>query len=128
MTFTNGTAVSSIHRPKMTQTQINYTITRNLAVAGSYIRMDVDSQPVIAPILHANTLLKRWNNIGSQANLYGIVGVGYNFENEVLTSSFSDIERRGFGYVSAQADYETQRIYTALSGFSMLEPNQQFFW
>ena len=119
VTFTNGTAVSSINRPKMTHTQINYTVARNFAVAGSYVRLDLDSQAVAAPIVHANVLIKRWNRIGSQANVYGIVGLGYNLENEVLTSSVSDVASRGFGYSSLQADYETQRIYTALSGFSM---------
>ena len=37
VTFTNGTAVSSVHRPKMTHTQINYTIARNFAIAGRYL-------------------------------------------------------------------------------------------
>ena len=127
VTFKDGVAITSIHRPKMTQTQINYTIARNFAVAGSYLRLDLDSQSVQAPILHANVLLKRWNQIGSQANLYGIVGAGYNLENDTLLAPVSDIGSRGFGYLSLQADYETQRIYTALSGFSMLGKETQAY-
>ena len=120
VTFENGTAVSSIHRPKMTHTQVNYTLSRNFAIATSYIRLDLDSQTISAPIVHANTLLKRWNQIGSQANVYGIIGVGYNVETDTNNLALANYSDRSFGYFSAQTDFETQRIYTALSGFSML--------
>ena len=33
VTFKDGVAVTSIHRPKMTMAQANYTIHRNVAVA-----------------------------------------------------------------------------------------------
>jgi len=51
VTFVDGTAVMSVHRPKMTRTQINYTLRRNLAFAGSYMRLELDSQTIQAPIL-----------------------------------------------------------------------------
>lgn len=111
VTFKDGVAVTSIHRPKMTMAQANYTIHRNVAVATSYVRLDNQTDDLTMPALHANILLKRWNAIGSQGNLYGMVGAGVN--TGTMTNddwSFTDEVR---GFVGVQADYETQKIYTA---------------
>lgn len=111
VTFKDGIAVTSIHRPKMTLTQANYTIHRNVAVAASYVRLDNTDSILNMPALHTNILLKRWNAIGSQGNLYGIAGAGVDTGSmSESTWSFVD-ELRGF--VGIQADYETQKIYTA---------------
>jgi len=117
VTFVDGTAIMSVHRPKVTHTQINHTLTRNFAVAASYMRLELDSITIKTPILQTNFLLKRWNEVGSQANLYVMSGVGYNME--PWDSSLDDLENRGLVYGGVQIDYETQRIYTALSGFSL---------
>ena len=117
VTFKDGLAVTSIHRPKMTMSQINYTIHRNIAVATSYVRMENPAGDLSIPALHANILLKRWNALGSQGNLYGLIGAGVNTTS--LSSTWTD-ELRGF--VGLQADYETQKIYTAANviGFPSL--------
>ena len=112
VTFKNGTALTSIHRPKMTMTQVNYTIHRNVAIAGSYIRMDADTQELSIPSLHVNTLLKRWNQIGSQANLYSVTGIGIDLSEDWTTESLHAM-------LGLQADYETPKIYTALTTLSM---------
>ena len=109
VTFKDGLAVTSIHRPKMTMSQINYTIHRNVAVATSYVRMENPTGGLNMPALHANILMKRWNAIGSQANLYGLIGAGVD-TSSLASSQWMD-EIRGF--VGLQADYETQKIYTA---------------
>ena len=109
VTFKDGLAVTSIHRPKMTMSQVNYTIHRNVAVATSYVRMENPTGDLNMPALHANILLKRWNAIGSQGNLYGLIGAGVD-TTSLASSQWTD-EIRGF--VGLQADYETQKIYTA---------------
>ena len=108
VTFKGGLAVTSIHRPKMTMSQVNYTVHRNVAVATSYVRMENPTGDLNMPALHANILLKRWNALGSQANLYALIGSGVNTTS--LTDKWTD-EIRGF--IGLQADYETQKIYTA---------------
>ena len=121
VTFKDGLAVTSIHRPKMTMTQANYTIHRNVAIAASYVRLDNQTNDLTMPALHTNILLKRWNAIGSQGNLYGMVGAGVNTVSMTNDDwSFTD-ELRGF--VGVQADYETQKIYTAANviGFPTLD-------
>ena len=117
VTFKDGLAVTSIHRPKMTMSQVNYTVHRNVAVAASYVRMENPAGDLNMPALHANILLKRWNALGSQGNLYGLIGAGVNTTS--LSSTWTD-ELRGF--VGLQADYETQKIYTAANviGFPAL--------
>ncbi len=118
VTFKKGIAVNSIHRPMMTMTQVNYTVHRNVAVAASYIRLDLDHYSMQMPSVHFNTLLKRWNNIGSQANIYALLGVGYDLSN--TTGEWADHLR---GYTGLQADYETPRVYTAFvaTGFPQLQ-------
>ena len=114
VTFKGGLAVTSIHRPKMTMSQVNYTVHRNVAVATSYVRMENPTGDLNMPALHANILLKRWNAIGSQGNLYGLIGSGVNTTS--ISSKWTDDIR---GFVGLQADYETQKIYTAanVTGF-----------
>ena len=118
VTFKGGTAVYSIHRPKVTHFQVNYTFHRHAAVASSYLRLDLDGQDqdIQAPIFHVNALIKRWNQMGSQGNIYAIAGVGYNLND---TSKNTGL----FGYTGLQLDYETPRIYTAFQGFSLLSNN-----
>ena len=108
VTFKNGTAVTSIHRPKMTMTQINYTVHRNFALAGSYLRIEQDTRTVSVSSVHMNTLLKRWNQIGSQANLYAMTGVGFDISDNISADSLR-------GMLGVQADFETQKIYTAFT-------------
>ncbi len=114
VTFKGGTAVSSVHRPRMTHLQVNYTFHRHAAVATSFVRLDLDDEQydIEGPIIHMNTLVKRWNQVGSQGNIYTITGLGYNFNPEA--------ESQPFAYTGLQIDYETQRIYTALQGFSFI--------
>ena len=109
VTFKDGLAVTSIHRPKMTMSQINYTIHRNVAVATSYVRMENPTGDLNMPALHANILLKRWNAIGSQGNLYGLIGAGVDTTSLAISEWTDEIR----GFVGLQADYETQKIYTA---------------
>ena len=109
VTFKDGLAVTSIHRPKMTMSQINYTIHRNVAVATSYVRMENPTGDLNMPVLHANILLKRWNAIGSQGNLYGLIGAGVDTTSLAISEWTDEIR----GFVGLQADYETQKIYTA---------------
>ena len=112
VTFKDGTAVTSIHRPKMTMTQVNHTIHRNVAVAVSYMSMEQDTRTIQVPSFHVNTLLKRWNQIGSQANLYSMTGIGLD-----LSDNFSTDSMRGV--IGVQADFETQKIYTALNSSAL---------
>lgn len=119
VTFKDGLAVTSIHRPKMTMSQVNYTVHRNVAVATSYVRMENPTGDLNMPALHANILLKRWNAIGSQGNLYALIGAGV--DTTSLASSQWTNEIRGF--VGLQTDYETQKIYTAanVTGFPSID-------
>ena len=109
VTFKNGIAVTSIHRPMMTMTQLNYTVHRNLAVAASYTRLEMKTSTIEMPSLHANVLVKRWNKLGSQANLYALAGMGYD-----LGTTNNNWVKHLRAYTGLQFDYETQRIYTAL--------------
>tara|TARA_Y100001954_G_C15551006_1_gene473836 strand:- start:135 stop:734 length:600 start_codon:yes stop_codon:yes gene_type:complete len=112
VTFKDGTAITSIHRPKMTMVQVNHTIHRNIALAASYMRMEQDTRIVNVPSLHINTLIKRWNQIGSQANIYAMTGVGFDISDNISSESVR-------GMVGVQGDFETQKIYTAFTASAL---------
>ena len=108
VTFKQGTAIFSVHRPKMTQLQVNYTFARNFALASTYLRLELDSNTIEAPVVHLNSLVKRWNQMGSQTNIYTITGFGYNLSLQSTHSQMSSTESTSdsFGYFGVQADYE----------------------
>ena len=123
VTFEGGTALFSIHRPRFTHIEANHTVHRNVALAVNYRRMELDSSTLSVPQLQLNLLVKRWNLKGAQANIYAMLGGGAD------VSQWSNFELADtlLGSASSQFDYETQTIYTALSGFAMFNEELQVY-
>ena len=53
----------------MTHLQVNCTFHRHAAIATSFVRLDQMINNTISDFVHMNTLVKRWNQLGSQGNL-----------------------------------------------------------
>ena len=71
--------------------------------------MELDGEePSAIGLGRLSVLLKRWMGRGSQGNLYLLTGVG------AAEWGGADLGLAWMGGV--QADYETQRVYTALIG------------
>ena len=108
VTFEDGTALYLRASPKATTFEANYTLQRHFALGMTYAKVMSDSLYIDAVFLQANLLLKRWNFEKAQANLYLSGGYGYGFDRERSHS--------GRGLMAIQADFETDRFYTAFNG------------
>ena len=67
-------------------------------------------------MLQSNVLLKRWNDVGSQANLYVFTGLGAG-----LQRPSTEIGHLGF-----QADWETRRLYTQFSAHAYFKEQSHY--
>ena len=104
VTYGGGWVFANTTHPERNDTRIHYSFNPKLAFGAVYTRAEDknerDSEFVIPRF---NYLLKRWNNPGSQANIYLYGGLGAGWEQS--ESGFAAI-------AGAQADYETRRFYT----------------
>ncbi|MEC7242836.1 MAG: hypothetical protein VXW32_16500 [Myxococcota bacterium] len=115
VTFTGGFAASSIHRPGMTHSQMNYTLHRKLAVGATHLRLRYLETPLEGSLGQMNVLLLRRNRSHSQANLYVSLGAGVVHEGIRFGAPLF------LGGV--QADFETDNFYTALMAMTAGTPD-----
>ena len=108
VTFTGGIAASSVHRPAMTHSQVNYTLHRNLAVGVTHLRYRYLETPLEGSLGQVNALLYRRNRSHSQGNLYLSIGAG---------AQHDGVEVDGPLFLGGlQADFETDNFYSAIMG------------
>lgn len=99
--------------------QLNYSVTNRYAVgASSYYREGKDSTAEYG-IAQVNYLLKRWNELDSQANVNASLGFGGRHD-----SLFNESVA---GYGALEADYETRRIYTQLAAETLQSDDRVHF-
>ena len=84
----------------LSETQMLYSVTQRWALGLRQLNFD-DSDTTWTSI-QSNALLKRWNQSGSQANLYGLAGL--------LIESESDESLKTT--LALQADWESRRYYS----------------
>ena len=99
--------------------QLNYSVTNRYAVgASSYYRQGKDSTAEFG-IGQFNYLIKRWNELDSQANVNASVGFGGRHDS--VTNDSVAV------YGALEADYETRRIYSQVSAETLQsDDNVQF--
>lgn len=107
VTFEGGVAVSVISQPGVRLWHANYSLSSSLALGADYLQLGGEEMAQVG-LARLSVLLKRWMGRGSQGNLYLLTGGGVGAWG------------RGEGPLEVawmagfQADYETQRVYTAL--------------
>lgn len=103
VSYKGATSLMTWNQPFLTDTMLTYSFRRNAAVAGEYMRMDMEDRSQMkyyGPQL--NWLVRRWNGTDHQANIY-VSGGGGGFE--------LDNRKRSAGFGSVEADYETRKVY-----------------
>jgi len=113
VTFKGGVAASSIHRPGMTQSHVNYTVHRQFALGATHLQLREPEQPVVAHYGQLNALLYRKNRPASQTNLYLSLGAGAAKQE---TESY-----RPSILASLQADHETDNFYSAFRAMGFID-------
>lgn len=107
VSFKDGWGMMPTYMPDWHDLQVNYSFTNRYSagISESY-RKGKESETTFS-LVQGNYLLKRWNELESQANVYASVAGGVRHD-----SSEGDAAA---GYGALEADYETRRIYTLLS-------------
>lgn len=107
VSFKGGYGVMPAYNKDWFDVQLNYSVTNRYAVgASSYYREGKNSTAEFG-IGQFNYLIKRWNELDSQANVTASVGFGGRHDS-VKDDSVA-------GYAALEADYETRRIYSQVS-------------
>jgi hypothetical protein len=119
VSFKGGYGVMPAYNKDWFDVQLNYSVTNRYAVgASSYYRQGKDSTAEFG-IGQFNYLIKRWNELDSQANVNASVGFGGRHDS-VANDSVAV-------YGALEADYETRRIYSQVSAETLQsDDNVQF--
>ena len=105
VSFKDGYGVMASSMPQWSDFEFNYSYTRQSALAVALFNLGKEGKRESFAFGQYNHLVKRWNELDSQANLYVIGGLGirgYEYDG-------APAARLGF-----EADYETRRIYTSI--------------
>jgi hypothetical protein len=119
VSFKGGYGVMPAYNKDWFDVQLNYSVTNRYAVgASSYYREGKDSTATFG-IGQFNYLIKRWNELDSQANVNASVGFGG--RHDTLKDDSVAV------YGALEADYETRRIYAQLSAETLQSGNGVHF-
>ena len=119
VSFKGGYGVMPAYNKDWFDIQLNYSVTNRYAVgASSYYRQGKDSTAEFG-IGQFNYLIKRWNELDSQANVNASLGFGGRHDSEKSDAVAA--------YGALEADYETRRIYSQVSAETLQsDDNVQF--
>ena len=119
VSFKGGYGFMPAYNKDWFDVQANYSVTNRYAVeASSYYREGKDSTAEFG-IGQFNYLVKRWNELDSQANVNASIGFGGRHD-----SVHNDAVAV---YGALEADYETRRMYTQLAAETLQsDSNVQF--
>jgi hypothetical protein len=107
VSFKGGYGVMPAYNDDWSDLQVNYSVTNRYSLGiSSFYREGKDSTATFG-LGQFNYLLKRWNELDSQANVNLSLGLGGRHD------SRDDGALAGYG--ALEADYETRRLYTQLS-------------
>lgn len=104
VSFKDGYGVMPTYSNDWSDLQLNYSVTNRYSVGASAMYRDGSEHRATYVLGQFNWLIKRWNELESQANVYVSTGAGGVHE------SHGDDSIAGYG--ALEADYETRRIYT----------------
>jgi len=119
VSFKGGYGVMPAYNKDWFDVQLNYSVTNRYAVgASSYYREGRDGTSEFG-IGQVNYLVKRWNELDSQANVNASLGFG---------GRHDSVKGDGVAvYGAVEADYETRRLYSQLSAETLQsDDNVQF--
>ncbi len=99
--------------------QLNYSLSNRDAIGMSSFYREGKKSTATYGIGQYNYLLKRWNELDSQANVNLSIGIGGrhdSLQNEAVA-----------GYGALEADYETRRVYTQLAAETLQSQSGVYF-
>ncbi len=119
VSFKDGVGIMPVYSKDSSELQVNYSFTNRFSFGPSIYYKDGESSRATFVIAQLNYLLKRWNELESQANIYASLGVGGRHDSRDADAPA--------GYAALQADYETRRIYTLVAADTLQSPDEVQF-
>jgi len=119
VSFKDGYGVMPTVTPDWSDVQLNYSVTNFYSVGLSNYYRHGGDRSTNFELGQFNYLFRRWNELESQANIYGSVGLGARHDSK-LNESFA-------GFAAVEADYETRRVYTLFSAEALQSPGSADF-
>lgn len=106
VSYQGSTSVMTWNQPFLNDFMVNHSFRKDMAIALRNMRMQMPGNEMKANFLQGSYLLKRWNEIESQSNIYvfGGVGLAREFTNSQFLKTYGfeiDSESRIY-YVSAK--------------------------
>jgi hypothetical protein len=124
VTFPDGTASRTEVDGSDVVTQVEYTLNRSLALGAYGLTEDDGDRRSVGVV--ANFLLMRRNTEDSQANIYVMAGAGPSWVREPDGSGRDSVAS---GYVAAEADWETRRLFAAAgTKVSIVDDDTEVGW
>jgi len=106
ISFKDGYGIMSSYSEDRFDTELNYSLTNRHAVGISTINLfNNEEGSAHFQFAQFNYLIKRWNELESQANIYISSGLG---------ARHLESDDAVAGLLALEGDYETRRIYTSL--------------
>lgn len=115
--YKDGSMLDSMVSPDRIDLQVGHSFTPRFSVGLNYARIERNDEVAQLVWPQIAFLMKRWNMDEAQANIYLSGGLGW----------LQDADQQAaLGAFTAQGDYETRRIYTALKSESLLSDDLRF--
>lgn len=114
VSFKDGWGVMPSYSSDWNDLQINYSLTNREAIGVSNYYRENEESTVNFTVTQYNYLIKRWNELDSQANVYALIGGGGRHDSRDGNSLA--------GYFALEGDYETRTLYTQLALESLQSP------
>ena len=102
--YAGSSSIMTWNSKEMSDWMFTHSFTSKFSLAARYLRMDTRDGERTFYIPQANFLLKRWNELDSQANIYLSLGHG----GEKINSSFKNTTG-----AALEADWESRKYYVS---------------
>jgi hypothetical protein len=119
VSYKGAVGLMSWNQPDMTDWMTTYTFHRHFAAAGHYMRVMTEDGELRAGVASLNTLLKRWNGLDYQGNVYFSAGGGH---------ASREGKRGPASYASLQADHESRRHIVLAEGSMLMADEGPAVW
>lgn len=104
MAFAGSYSIMTWNSKEMSDWMFTHSFTTNYSLTARYLRLNTPEEERTFYLPQLNFLLKRWNELDSQANVYLSLGHG----GEKINSSFKDTSLLGL-----EADWESRKYYVS---------------
>lgn len=102
--FAGSYSIMTWNSKEMSDWMFTHSFTSNFSLAARYLRLDTKDGERTFYVPQVNYLLKRWNELDSQANIYLSLGHG----GEKVNSSFKNTTS-----AAVEADWESRKYYVS---------------